>query len=207
MSEYGTCESGCSENKLDLVRAVDLDIITALTSEIGVRVSAYRILAEELATTQPGPGEHETAYRSLQTAARAVLRRYAANDQQRLDEPDRATTWWCSGCGGIDAPQPCLGICIWRRVDWVNAQIYDREHKSAVAGRDTELRLRALLRPVASITPRERHWKLGWRTMRAQAQRSLRNATVHIDTRAPSKRAGRERTAVAARGRISDLAG
>lgn len=173
MSEYGTCESGCSESKLDLVRAVDLDTIQALASETDARVSAYRAVAEELAMSRPSPSEYETTYRSLQTAARAVLRRYAANDQQRLAEPDRATTWWCSGCGGIDAPQPCLGICIWRRIDWVNAQIYDREHKRAVAGRDTELRLRALLRPVASITPRERQWKLGWRTMRAQAQRSL----------------------------------
>jgi hypothetical protein len=201
MSEYGTCESGCSENKLELVRAVDLHTIQALASEADVRVSAYRALAEELAMSRPSPSEYETTYRSLQTAARAVLRRYAANDQ-RLDEPDRATTWWCSGCGGIDAPQPCLGICIWRRVDWVNAQIYDREHNRAVAGHDTELRLRALLRPVASITPRERHWKLGWRTMRAQAQRSLSDAPVDVDTCAPSRRPGRKTA-----GRISDPPG
>lgn len=73
------------------------------------------------------------------------LRRYPEVDghSESWDEPaERTTTWWCAGCGGIDAPQPCLGICIWRPIDWVNANLYGRDGRRAVAERDMEMRLR-----------------------------------------------------------------
>ena len=81
-----------------------------------------------------------------------------------------ATVWWCAECGGIDAPQPCLGICVWRRVEWVNVTSYLEQRAAAHAERDTERRLRALVRRIASVTPRAGHWERGWRALEAQAQ-------------------------------------
>ncbi len=187
MSECGTCDQGCSENRLELVAVPELDTIVALGSDAAVRVSAYRTVTEELATSRSDQADYEIAYRSVQNTARAVLGRYPAHKQSPdPDEPDRSTTWWCSACGGIDAPQPCLGICIWRRLDWVNAQLYERERARALAQRDAEIELRAFLKRLASITPRGRHWKLGWQTLQAAAQQSLRNAPVLAVSHAPA---------------------
>lgn len=194
MSQPGTCDRGCSEDKLELVDAIDHDAITGIASAARNRANAYRAVTEDLATRRPGPQEYEIAYRSLQDRARAVLRLYPHDDTQRMPDPDepvgRATTWWCEQCGGIDAPQPCLGICIWRHIKWVNADLYNHQRSRALALRHTELRLRALMQRLASITPRERYWKLGWRVIQAQAQELLRNAQPLADPRTPSKRPG-----------------
>lgn len=203
MSQLGTCERGCSENKLELADAIDHDEITALASAARTRVDAYRAVAEELATRRPGPQEYEIAYRSLQERARAVVQLYSEDDTRGMPDPDepaaRATTWWCEQCGGIDAPQPCLGICIWRPIEWVGVELYVHQRAQALALHDNELPLRALMQRLASITPRERHWKLGWRVMRAQAQESLRNATLLADTRTPREHPGRRSTPAHAR--------
>ena len=75
---------------------------------------------------------------------------------------------------GIDAPQPCLGICVWRRIDWVNANLYDHQHDCSVGRHETELCLGRLLHRVASITPREGDWQHGWGVLRAEGRtRSL----------------------------------
>lgn len=53
---------------------------------------------------------------------------------------------------GIDASQHCLGISVWRRIDWVNANLYDHQHDCSVGRHETELCLGRLLHRVASIT-------------------------------------------------------
>jgi hypothetical protein len=91
-----------------------------------------------------------------------------------LEEPiEFATTWWRAARGGIDAPQPCLGICVWRDVEWVNRTRYLEERARILAERDTERRLRGLVRRVASVTPRAGHWELGWRAIEGQAREAL----------------------------------
>jgi hypothetical protein len=111
----------------------------------------------------------EAAYRSLQEAARAALRRHPSFEEQELDWEEPAeppTTWWCPACRGSDAPQPCLGICIWRNVEWVSSSEYERERERALFERGEELRLRQLLRRVASITPRAGRWEDTWQALR-----------------------------------------
>jgi hypothetical protein len=176
MNVFGTCDRGCSEEKLELVQAADCDRLVALTAEAGGRVDEFRTVIEELACAQPGPIEYESAYRSTQGAARQLLRRHPELDARTPDRHEPAgvaTTWWCPRCGAIDAPQPCLGICIWRSIDWVNVRLYKQERGRALAACDTELRFRQLLRRAASVTPRERQWEHGWRVLQAQAQQAL----------------------------------
>jgi hypothetical protein len=129
--------------------------------------------AEELASHPPGAGACESAYRSLRDAARITLRRHPEIDALDVDWDERvefATTWWCAGCGGIDARQPCLGICVWRPVEWVNPTRYSEERACALAQLDTERRLRRLLRRIAFVTPRVGQWERCWRLLKAQAQ-------------------------------------
>jgi hypothetical protein len=134
-------------------------------------VEAVGAVVEELALRRPGAEEWELAYRSLQDIARIELRRYPQVDAEDVDrdEPvEFATTWWCPECGGIDAPQPCLGICVWRSIEWVNGILCAEQRAGALAERDTEQRLRGLVRRVASVTPRAGQWECGWHALETQ---------------------------------------
>jgi hypothetical protein len=176
MSQFGTCEGGCTEQKLELVPAGHYDRSTALAASTHIGAEAFRAVAKELASRQPGADEWEAAYRSVQEAARISLRRYPEINAQDLDwdePPELATTWWCARCGGIDAPQPCLGICVWRRVEWVNATLCEQQRARTLVERDAERRLCLLLRRVASVTPRVGQWERGWRALEAQARQTL----------------------------------
>jgi hypothetical protein len=176
MSQAGTCERGCSEHKLKLVPAGHYDHLTAVTADARIRAAAFKAVAQQLATHRPRPEEYQDAYRSVQQAARLTLRAYPDHstedeDSERPAEP--ATTWWCAECGAIDAPQPCLGICIWHRVEWVNAALSEQQWTRLIAERDTEQRLRLLLRLVASVTPRDSQWQRGWHALQAHARQTL----------------------------------
>jgi hypothetical protein len=176
MGRFGACDGGCGEQKLELVPAGQYDVLAASASSVRVRAEAFGAVAEELASRQPGAEEWEPAYRSVQDASRITLRRFPEADPPGVDwdEPiEFATAWWCAGCGGIDAPQPCLGICVWRDVEWVNRTRYLEERARTLAERDAERRLRGLVRRVASVTPRAGQWERSWRAIEAQAREAL----------------------------------
>lgn len=80
-----------------------------------------------------------------------------------------AITWWCARCGGLDAPQPCLGICIWHEIDWVTKDIYEQRRAELQAIHETERRLRRVVLHLAWVTPRTGQWELTWHTLRAAA--------------------------------------
>jgi hypothetical protein len=52
----------------------------------------------------------------------------------------------------------------------VNATRYLEQRVGALVERDTERRLRGLVRRVASVTPRAGQWERGWRALEAQTQ-------------------------------------
>lgn len=176
MSKYGTCETGCTETKLELVRAAAHDALGEFSSGARKRADAFRVIAEELAGREPSVHEWQAAYRSLQERARATLRQHPDAGRGEMDwgEPSEpATTWWCEKCGGIDAPQPCLGICVWRPVEWVSRTLYEHAREQALADRDSERHLRELLRRVAFVTPHPDQWQRNWQALRAEAVRAL----------------------------------
>ena len=178
MSQLGTCEQGCTEQKLELVPAGHYDRVTAVAANARVRADAFHPVAQQLATRQPGPEEWEDAYRSVQQAARIAIRRHPddTGPDEDWDQPaESATTWWCAACGGIDAPQECLGICIWHRVEWVSAALYEQQWARLLAERDADESMRLLLRLIASITPRDSQWERGWHALEARARQTLRD--------------------------------
>ena len=172
MERWGTCDTACSEHRLDLVSAADFDALEADISAVRARAAACRPVVETLAGIEPGPDGWQAAYRASQRAALAVLSRHKSHDDSD-ERAEHVTTWWCAECGGIDAPQPCLGVCIWRPAEWVNRTGYEAARSRAAGERDVERAMVGVLRRVAFVTPREGHWERNWRALHADARKAL----------------------------------
>ena len=82
-------------------------------------------------------------------------------------EKGRVTVWQCVGCGKIEAPQPCIGVCRDTRTELVHAADYDALLAQAEA-------LAAIAREIATITPREGEWERSYRALQARARAALR---------------------------------
>lgn len=175
MSQFGTCDTGCSEHKLELVRAAAYDDLLKEATDTQTRIAALDDVLQQIADQEPGTDEFERAYRSAQSAARDALRAHPIPEPNHDDDQpaEHATTWWCAECGGIDAPQPCLGICVWRPVEWVNRSLYMHLRERILDQRERLQQARDLLRRLASVTPRQGHWQHGWQLIQHQARELL----------------------------------
>jgi hypothetical protein len=80
---------------------------------------------------------------------------------------ERIAGWRCIGCGKVDAPQPCVGVCQDRKVELVLAGDYD-----ALLARTQELE--SALALIARITPREGEWEASWRALQERARQLLK---------------------------------
>lgn len=176
MRQDQSCPGECSERRLELVRGGDYDQLTGAAAACRARIQGLRPVVEELARTSPEPGQWKAAYQALQQSARAALRRFAPTSSGR-DDPlpaaDTVVVWRCQNCGGLDAPQPCIDVCIWRPVVWVDATRYESARSAAAAGREAERSLAGLLGRLAFATPRTGHWEQGLRILQSQARRAL----------------------------------
>ena len=179
MRQDETCPVACAERKAELVSAADYDRLAAVAAAGRARVSGLRAVAAELARAEPAPGEWENAYQTLQQSARSALRQFRPPPSGPDDpfSPARTVTVWrCPDCGGVDAPQPCIGICIWRPAQWVDAASYQEARSRALADRDAERSLAGLLRRLAFTTPHAGQWQRSWRALQSQAQHALASA-------------------------------
>jgi hypothetical protein len=79
---------------------------------------------------------------------------------------DRVEVWQCIGCGKIEAPQPCIGVCRDRKTQLVYAEEYD-----ALAAQ-LEV-FRGVLRQIATITPREGECLRSWLALQRRARAAL----------------------------------
>jgi len=86
---------------------------------------------------------------------------------------ERVTAWQCIGCGRIEGPQPCIGVCQDRKVDFVHAPEHDKIlAELARLRRDSEA-LAALVRQIAHTTAREGEWENTYRALQRRACRVL----------------------------------
>ncbi|MGE5615739.1 MAG: hypothetical protein ACM3X5_02375 [Bacillota bacterium] len=74
--------------------------------------------------------------------------------------------WECEGCGRIDHPQPCVGICRDRKTELV----YASDHAIAL---ERIAALEKVLRLIAFTTPRDREWKRTWEALQKEARALL----------------------------------
>ena len=98
-----------------------------------------------------------------------------ATPQSSRAEPafDSIPAWQCIGCGRIEAPQNCVGICQDRRVEFV----YASEHAKALHDLEGATRerdaLQQLVRRLAFIKPREGEWERSYRMLQQEARAML----------------------------------
>ena len=86
---------------------------------------------------------------------------------------EHVTAWQCIGCGRIDGPQTCIGICRDRRVDFVYASDHDAVLAELALARRHADALAALVRQLAYTTPRGAEWERTYRALQARARRTL----------------------------------
>jgi hypothetical protein len=78
--------------------------------------------------------------------------------------------WQCIGCGNLEAPQTCIGVCEYRKVDLV----YAGEHEAALAAASRRQRtLEEVVRRLAHTTPRNGEWERSYRALQEQARKVL----------------------------------
>ena len=95
---------------------------------------------------------------------------------------ERMQAWQCIGCGRLEAPQNCIGICQDRRVELVYAVELDAsEAERAKTARERDA-LFALVRRLAFSRPREGEWERSYRALQAQAREVLSTLTAETVT-------------------------
>jgi hypothetical protein len=85
-------------------------------------------------------------------------------------EVARIKVWQCIGCGRIDDPQPCVGICRDEKREYVPAP----DHDAAIAKVHADLdKLRRIVRELAGTTPRAGEWETNYRELQRRARLAL----------------------------------
>ena len=78
--------------------------------------------------------------------------------------------WQCIGCGKIEAPQPCIGVCRDRKI----LMVAKDEHEQALAElHDAQAALKALqavLIQLAWSEPRNGQWERCWHALQQRAR-------------------------------------
>ena len=81
--------------------------------------------------------------------------------------------WRCTGCGRIEAPQPCIGVCEDRKVRLVDAADHDAALMLLREAEERAAALEGLVRRLAQTRPRAGAWELSYRALQDEAQRAL----------------------------------
>jgi hypothetical protein len=176
------CTGDCADRKLELVPATDHERLLELVADARRSVSGLLAVALPLASAEPTAVDAETAYRKLQRAARdALARRHDIAEDVSETPPEPIVAWWCATCGRIEAPQPCIGVCIRQPERLVGAALYDDAFAQASGLRRAEQPLGRLARLVASLHPASGEWRRTWHALRPRARTALAAATDAIE--------------------------
>jgi hypothetical protein len=177
MREFATCEGVCRERKLEFVSGGDYDELVTAAAASRVRIGRFLPIVEELAAAELRQADWRGRYESLQEQARVVLRESGPCAREAFDDaaPPAGVwvVWRCPDCGGLEAPQPCIGVCIWRPTDWVEAGVFETSRAQALRDMELERSLFGLLARFAHVTPREGEWERNWCAFGAEARRLL----------------------------------
>jgi len=74
--------------------------------------------------------------------------------------------WRCVGCGRLDHPQPCIGVCRDEKVEIVFAADYQAALERIGA-------LEVVLQRIVHTTPRADAWEASYRALQGQARAAL----------------------------------
>ena len=96
-----------------------------------------------------------------------------ATELKSLPVADTITAWRCIGCGRLEAPANCVGICQDRKIELVTAWDYAEALSRLEEATDRNRALEALLAKLAHATPRDGAWKDSYLALQAQARKLL----------------------------------
>jgi hypothetical protein len=82
------------------------------------------------------------------------------------DAVETIKAWQCVGCGKLEAPAQCIGVCRDELVQLVNVNDY----RAAVARAEA---LEAVVRRIALTSPKAGEGDRTWRALQAQAKAAL----------------------------------
>ena len=154
------CLGTCVDRRLDLVAADQHALAESAVEAMETTRTLRRALLGEVARSPLAPADWEL----LRARARVALRPPPAATPAAV-----ITTWACDSCGRIEAPQPCIGVCVRPVVTMVPAT---EHHALLTRARElTEALERASvpLRQLAWTTPRPGAWEASARALRASA--------------------------------------
>ena len=94
--------------------------------------------------------------------------------------PDTITAWQCIGCGRLEAPQNCIGVCQDRKVELVSAWDYASAASALEEAQQSATAFEALVSRLAHTTPRADAWKETYLALQREARGLLAQRTsVH----------------------------
>ena len=87
--------------------------------------------------------------------------------------PEVVEAWQCIGCGRVEAPQPCIGVCQDRKVRLVDASSYEEALARLRQAKWEAAALEGLVRRLALTRPRQGQWEQSYKSFQELAQRAL----------------------------------
>jgi hypothetical protein len=90
-----------------------------------------------------------------------------------FSNPETIKAWRCIGCGRIEVPANCIGVCEDRKVELVGAWDYAEAAVALEEATERIAALESLLGKLVHITPREGGWKDSYLALQAQARKLL----------------------------------
>ncbi len=176
------CPQGCDEQAVDLVFG---DAQDAALAELEDVLRDVRTLGEMVlrSVSVGSPDGWEQAHRALQAQARSALRTFNSDPARQVDaaeEAIRLTAGYCSVCGWIEAPQPCLGVCIFQAVEMVPAAEYDELRRKCEHARRQQKELTAVIGQLAWVTPRAGEWERTHRALESRARKALASEEASV---------------------------
>ncbi|HUO71465.1 MAG TPA: hypothetical protein VMU39_11850 [Solirubrobacteraceae bacterium] len=173
MREFAARDGICRERRLELVTGGDYDELVTAATLSRSRIQAFLPIVVELADAAPRRPDWGVLYESLRGRAGAVVR--AAGPPRRdtvgaAPPVETTVVWRCPDCGKLEETNPCIGVCVWRPVDWVELSAFESERAQALKEIEVERKLFALLTRFAGVKPHEGEWERNWLAFQAQAR-------------------------------------
>ena len=81
--------------------------------------------------------------------------------------------WQCIGCGRIEAPRDCIGVCEYRKVTLAAPDAQEALAARLAAAEARGETLAAVLQKIARTTPREGGFERTWRALQVDARKAL----------------------------------
>ncbi len=170
MSAPGSCPGGCGdERRLELVPAAAYDAVCVQTGALATDVDRLEAAVGQLAALPAAPADLDQTLGAAREMAQATLAGCARPPVPCSDDVQPVEAWGCPSCGAIDAPRPCIGVCIREPVQWVPAARLEQAaaHRDALKGRRHALA--AVLATAAHLHPRPGRERENWHALRRRA--------------------------------------